>query len=800
MKGIFASLLTILSLWVPIVAFGQNPGVVAPPSNAMKYLYQDPPKWTGRYYTTTPSLSDRLYFNLGGEYGALWSMFEDNISRMIEGSTANLTAGYRLSPVHNIEAGLKYGSLKGDDNHFAFNMAYLFDVTAYASRTEVPGKWQLLAKVGAEVDVVKPAAVAGTGAMRVQYNFMPGVGVYVEPKVSFYVYPAYSYTHSYGWTDPYTSISFGASLSTGRLASAYRTQKNNLVDSYRTYRTNFLDRRWWDADNYFSSSNITNRLYFTVAGEGGCMMNFSNNNLTDLSAVLNAHAGVGYYLTPIHAIEVGATYGRLRGSGGHYGFDLSYLFDVTAYALQRETPGKWQFLTKFGVETADFGESTDTAAAGVAALRLQYNVLPTMGLYFEPKAAVYMTQNNNTHYNRGCTFASMSFGASFNVGRLSLADRTRIKTLPSIPKWGGNYFTVGKPFDDKLYFTTSLEAGFILGFTLNNFTDARTPSVNAHVGLGYQFAPVHALEAGISYGHTLGNGGHYSLDLSYLFDVTAYALQRETPGKWQFFTKFGVENTVLGSSSSSLAGVGALRLQYNVLPQMGIYAEPKVAMYAYPNGDTNSLHSCYGRGNTYASLSFGASFNVGKLGVAQRAGLKNMPDIPTWSGSKYSKSKDYLDKLYLNFSGEYGATWNFYLNTLYGGFPKYSAGNVAVGYNLSPVHSVEAGIKYGAVRDCDGQINLHASYLFDVTSYALCRETPSTVQLFLKTGIECEMLEDTSRALNGAMRLQYNVSSKVGIYLEPKLALHLTNQKASNALFSRGDMLTTLALGVSTRF
>ncbi|MFI3281929.1 MAG: DUF3575 domain-containing protein [Rikenellaceae bacterium] len=221
-------ILSAIGAIVPNCVVAQVEGVEPPQRSAMTNMYQNPQPWSGRYFAESHTLLDRLYINLGGNIGALWNK-SNELDNSMTGYNGNFTVGYRLSPVHIVEAGYYYGNLENRGVQQGMELSYLFDLTSYASRSEEPQRWQLLFKSGVEVGFDRPVSLAINGAMRLQYNMSPSVGVYVEPKMSFFATPSYTTSHN-SRSFAYTSISAGLSFRLG-----------NIVDSYKRMQDRFND-------------------------------------------------------------------------------------------------------------------------------------------------------------------------------------------------------------------------------------------------------------------------------------------------------------------------------------------------------------------------------------------------------------------------------------------------------------------------------------------------------------------------------------------------------------------------------
>lgn len=224
-------LLVALCVATPMRLSAQEERVDMVPINAMDHLYNNPERWSGSHFTEPRSTYERLYFTIGGEVGTMWNYF-DELDNSRVGVNGFLRVGYQLAPVHSLEFGLLYGEMEGGESYRGLDLSYLFDITAYASRLETPRRWQLLYKSGVEVGLNRPTPLALSSALRLQYNLSPGVGLYLEPKISGYLSPSSSNynANSYYRTNTFTSISVGAAFDIDAcLADCVVALKSNLL-------------------------------------------------------------------------------------------------------------------------------------------------------------------------------------------------------------------------------------------------------------------------------------------------------------------------------------------------------------------------------------------------------------------------------------------------------------------------------------------------------------------------------------------------------------------------------------------
>lgn len=173
--------------------------------------------------------------------------------------------------------------------------------------------------------------------------------------------------------------------------------------------------RWSGARYSVPAPSFGERLYFTVGG--GIFHRWSGqNSLASEGWGIMERASLGYNISPVHSVELGAnfTYPLQDGYGDRYTeIEASYLFNVTAFASKRETPTKWELFLKAGVNNAF--EADQYAMGFSSALRLKYNISSAIGVYVEPAIAICAYSKNNSYlspYLNGDIIPSFSIGLS----------------------------------------------------------------------------------------------------------------------------------------------------------------------------------------------------------------------------------------------------------------------------------------------------------------------------------------------------------------------------------------------------
>ncbi len=245
-------LLLLLTLCT-VTLSAQNEGVVPLALDATKYLNQSPTKWSGADYSTPRTLFERLYMVGGASAFQTWQ-YDGELNGDRHGFTSRLAMGVNLAPVHSLEVGASWSDMErvNGSNFTSMDISYLFNLSAYAARSEESQPFEIFAKAGTEVWFENSASLHLTGAFRFQYNLSPSFGFYMEPGVAFCGVAGSNSHFSRG--DVSSSIMVGATVN----LSSVTNYVKGVVEARRDY---------WAATNYTVEDIIavkSNLLYDIV--------------------------------------------------------------------------------------------------------------------------------------------------------------------------------------------------------------------------------------------------------------------------------------------------------------------------------------------------------------------------------------------------------------------------------------------------------------------------------------------------------------------------------------------------------
>lgn len=253
-KKLYILLLAIVAMvWS---ATAQNEGVEPPTSSAMNHLYPSPERWSGASYSEPkPSYGERLYLLLGGS-SFLRRDSNNSMEKSGWGVSGRVALGYNISPVHSVELGasLLFPIQDGVGDHFAeIDASYLFNVTAFASKSETPSRWELFLKAGVNTAFLQEQFTMGFNtALRLKYNISSAIGVYVEPAMAINAYAKNNtYQSPYMRGDVMPSISIGLSIRPSTIV--------NSIQGVLDRRNDRLDLQGYDVKPLFAIK--TNLLY-----------------------------------------------------------------------------------------------------------------------------------------------------------------------------------------------------------------------------------------------------------------------------------------------------------------------------------------------------------------------------------------------------------------------------------------------------------------------------------------------------------------------------------------------------------
>ncbi|MFI3239903.1 MAG: hypothetical protein R3Y22_04865, partial [Bacteroidales bacterium] len=128
---------------------------------------------------------------------------------------------------------------------------------------------------------------------------------------------------------------------------------------------------------------------------------------------------------------------------------------------------------------------------------------------------------------------------------------------------------------------------------------------------------------------------------------------------------------------------------------------------------------------------------------------------------------------------------------------------VAFGSWFTPIHGLELGCNYNRTyRSEYAYSSMDLNYQFNMTSYASRLEYPERWEVLLKAGVGARFRSDnTSFGVSAAMRGQYNITKRLGVFVEPKVWL-LDNSADGDysGQQTRGNVSMNIIAGLSYNF
>lgn len=166
---------------------------------------------------------------------------------------------------------------------------------------------------------------------------------------------------------------------------------------------------------------------------------------------------------------------------------------------------------------------------------------------------------------------------------------------------------------------------------------------------------------------------------------------------------------------------------------------------------------------------------------------------PQWNGSHYSTPRSILDELYVVGGASLSQVWRYdrELDSSVGGLNT----RIGVGVNLAPIHAVELGFSSMDINQDERHYSLDASYLFNLSAYGECTEDVLPFEILLRGGLEYSFADYSSAHIIGGLRLRYNITPSIGVFLEPSIGACLYS--GNNSYYQRGDVTSSAMLGVS---
>lgn len=186
--------------------------------------------------------------------------------------------------------------------------------------------------------------------------------------------------------------------------------------------------------------------------------------------------------------------------------------------------------------------------------------------------------------------------------------------------------------------------------------------------------------------------------------------------------------------------------------------------------------------------------NAGVPSLGGDATLYVFQDPEPWSGAKYSTPRSFGDRLYLVGGASISQTWMYdrELDSSNSGINS----RIGLGVDLAPVHSLEFGATFNGLNN-DRYNSVDASYLFNLSGYGERTEDILPFEIRLRGGVEYSFGGYEAAHILGGLRLMYNFSPTIGIFLEPGVS---TCVYAGNGSYCEvGDVSSSVMLGLSMR-
>ena len=175
-------------------AYAQKQGLPGATDNVLKYRYQQYKNSLPRYPKGYPMIS-RMYSTLGAGVEANWEA-SSYTSDAVVGSNVRWGLGYKFTPVHALEANFMYASTSfledglfgtvapAHRNSYGVELNYMMNVTAFGKRSDTYNRFEVYAGAGLSYRHALKSMVGINTSLRIQYNPIPSLGIYLEPRVS----------------------------------------------------------------------------------------------------------------------------------------------------------------------------------------------------------------------------------------------------------------------------------------------------------------------------------------------------------------------------------------------------------------------------------------------------------------------------------------------------------------------------------------------------------------------------------------------------------------------------------------
>ncbi len=367
--------------------------------------------WSGLRFTDGSTFWERSYLDVAVGYEDIFE--KTSTSEKIQGHTARVALGSWFTPIHGLELGYNYNCTL-DKDRYAYSSAdlnYLFNMTSYASRLEYPQRWEVLLKagVGARFRSDNHISYGVSAAMRGEYNITKRVGVFVEPKISLLDSDADGvYAEQPRWNVT-TTLLAGLSINLNpeddkTVGAAIINDFYERGDSLKLPTKLTTSMSGWD--------KFMSRTYMDLGYGYEDMMEKKTGSVEIQGKTIRG--ALGGWITPIHGLELGYNYNLTQSREFEYSsVDLNYMFNLTSYALGLDKPNRWEMMLKAGVGAKL--RSEDTSFGVSAAVRGQYNITKSLGVFVEPKIRLLDNSSDGVYTSQTRGNVSMNVTAGFSL-------------------------------------------------------------------------------------------------------------------------------------------------------------------------------------------------------------------------------------------------------------------------------------------------------------------------------------------------------------------------------------------------
>ncbi len=161
--------------------FAQITGSPLNDKNAIDYRYQKFNKTLPRFADST-GFRDRFYTAFSAGISTDWEE-SVNLKNRIADWTGRLTLGYRLSPVHAIEADILSAGGKGNGS-WGIGLNYAMNLNNFATRKDNHNRFEAILLSGISYRRTSSNHFGLNAGMRLQYNTGVVTGLFIEPRIN----------------------------------------------------------------------------------------------------------------------------------------------------------------------------------------------------------------------------------------------------------------------------------------------------------------------------------------------------------------------------------------------------------------------------------------------------------------------------------------------------------------------------------------------------------------------------------------------------------------------------------------